>query len=74
MGESMIKGYLAFKDIKVLVDGGGGNGTVLAKIVVAHPHLHGINSKLPGIVAQAPQIPVPALICVNNRLLKNINR
>lgn len=66
MGESLIKGYPALKDIKILVDGGGGNGTVLAKIVAAHPHLHGINSNLPGIVAQAPQISGPALICVNN--------
>lgn len=46
--------------------------TVLERSVAAHPPLHGINL-VPGIVNQALQFPGPALICVNNRLLKKID-
>jgi O-methyltransferase domain/Dimerisation domain len=39
-----------------IVDVGGADGTVLAAILAAHPHLRGVLFDLPHIVADAPQI------------------
>ncbi|GLJ19597.1 hypothetical protein SUGI_0354640 [Cryptomeria japonica] len=49
--------YDGFKEVKTLVDVGGGKGTALAHIVKAYPHIHGINFDLPHVVQTAPSIP-----------------
>lgn len=39
-----------------LVDVGGGHGAAIARIVEAHPHIHGINFDLPRVIETAPLI------------------
>lgn len=46
-----------FKQVKRLVDVGGGVGTTVAKIVKHYPHIQGLNFDLPHVVAHAPQYP-----------------
>ncbi|GLJ19604.1 hypothetical protein SUGI_0354710 [Cryptomeria japonica] len=53
----ILSGYDGFKDVKILVDVGGGKGTALAHIVKAYPHIHGINFDLPHVVQTAPSVP-----------------
>ncbi|TVU25395.1 hypothetical protein EJB05_27890, partial [Eragrostis curvula] len=48
--------YSGFKDISVLVDVGGGNGTTLQIIKGQHKNLRCINYDLPHVVAQAAHI------------------
>ncbi|GLJ19609.1 hypothetical protein SUGI_0354840 [Cryptomeria japonica] len=55
--EQIVSCYDGFKDVKTLVDVGGGKGTALAHIVKAYPHIHGINFDLPHVVQTAPSIP-----------------
>ncbi|GLJ19605.1 hypothetical protein SUGI_0354740 [Cryptomeria japonica] len=38
----ILSDYDGFKDVKILVDVGGGKGTALAHIVKAYPHIHGL--------------------------------
>ncbi|GLJ19607.1 hypothetical protein SUGI_0354760 [Cryptomeria japonica] len=69
---SLTLGYDDFKEVKTLVDMGGGKGTVLAHIVKAYlhihetafahiakayPHIHEINFDLPHVVQTAPSVP-----------------
>ncbi|KAH9544742.1 hypothetical protein CY35_12G011200 [Sphagnum magellanicum] len=49
--------YEGFKDIKTLVDVGGGTGKTLETIISSYPHIHGINYDLPHVIADAPTIP-----------------
>lgn len=49
--------YDGFKDVKCLVDVGGGVGGALALIVAANPHIRGINLDQPQVVSTAPEIP-----------------
>ncbi|KAG0579616.1 hypothetical protein KC19_4G110200 [Ceratodon purpureus] len=49
--------YEGFRDVKCLVDVGGGVGGALAQIVSAHPHIRGRNFDLPHVISTAPQIP-----------------
>jgi hypothetical protein len=55
--EQILSCYDGFKDVKALVDVGGGKGTALEHIVKAYPHIHGINFDLPHVVHTAPSIP-----------------
>lgn len=48
--------YGGFKDIKCLVDVGGGMGGALALLVDVHPHIRGINFDLPHVIDNAPVI------------------
>eukprot|EP01018_Ginkgo_biloba_P002468 Gb_23395 [translate_table: standard] len=49
--------YQGFKDVKTVVDVGGGVGMALADIIGVYPHIHGINFDLPHVVANAPDLP-----------------
>jgi hypothetical protein len=40
-----------FKDVRVLVDVGGGLGTTLTAVLERYPHIHGINFDLPHVIA-----------------------
>jgi hypothetical protein len=53
----LVTKYEGFKDIKTLVDVGGGSGKALETIISSHPHIHGINYDLPRVIANAPIIP-----------------
>ncbi|KAH9317543.1 hypothetical protein KI387_019312 [Taxus chinensis] len=53
----IVNHYQGFKDLKSLVDVGGGNGTALREILKVYPHIRGINFDLPHVVAAAPEIP-----------------
>ncbi|GLJ19596.1 hypothetical protein SUGI_0354620 [Cryptomeria japonica] len=55
--EQILSCYDGFKDLKTLVDVGGGKGTALAHILKAYPHIHGINFDLPHVVQTTPSIP-----------------
>ena len=47
---------LPLDDTRTIVDVGGADGTVLAAILAAHPHLRGVLFDLPHVVTDAPQI------------------
>eukprot|EP01018_Ginkgo_biloba_P019604 Gb_25044 [translate_table: standard] len=53
---STLKIYDGFKDVKTVVDVGGGVGTAILIIVKYHTHL-GINFILPYVIATTPVIP-----------------
>jgi caffeic acid 3-O-methyltransferase len=55
--EVLARRYEGFRDVKCLVDVGGGVGRGLGEIVRAHPHIAGKNIDLPHVIAAAPQIP-----------------
>ncbi|KAI3897773.1 hypothetical protein MKW92_042100 [Papaver armeniacum] len=46
-----------FNGIGLLVDVGGGTGSMIAGIVKANPHIKGVNFDLPHVVATAPEHP-----------------
>jgi len=46
--------YEGFKDIKRLVDVGGGLGVNIHLITSKYPHIHGINFDLPHVIQHAP--------------------
>ncbi|CAK9189402.1 unnamed protein product [Sphagnum troendelagicum] len=52
-----VRKYEGFKDIKTLVDVGGGIGRAVETIISSYPHIHGINYDLPHVIADAPTIP-----------------
>jgi len=47
---------LPLDGINTIVDVGGGGGTVLATILAAHPHMHGVLFDLPHVITDAPHI------------------
>jgi caffeic acid 3-O-methyltransferase len=53
----LVREYEGFKDIKTLVDVGGGIGKTLETIISSYPHIHGINYDLPHVITDAPTIP-----------------
>ncbi|XP_041027855.1 (S)-scoulerine 9-O-methyltransferase-like [Juglans microcarpa x Juglans regia] len=55
--EGVFKLYGGFKDLKELMDVGGGIGTTLAKITSTYPHVRGLNFDLPHVIAAAPKLP-----------------
>ncbi|KAK9936820.1 hypothetical protein M0R45_013643 [Rubus argutus] len=46
--------YRGFEEVKELMDVGGGDGAMIAKIVSVYPHIHGVNFNLPSVIAKAP--------------------
>ncbi|XP_040999446.1 (S)-scoulerine 9-O-methyltransferase-like isoform X2 [Juglans microcarpa x Juglans regia] len=55
--EDVFKLYGGFKDLKELMDVGGGIGTTLAKITSTYPHVRGLNFDLPHVIDAAPKLP-----------------
>ncbi|CAM6080133.1 unnamed protein product [Sphagnum tenellum] len=53
----LVREYEGFKDVKTLVDVGGGTGKTLETIISSYPHIHGINYDLPHVITDAPTIP-----------------
>lgn len=51
---AILEKYEGFKDVRVLVDVGGGLGTTLGAITERYPHIHGINFDLPHVIASCP--------------------
>lgn len=47
--------YQGFKTVRKLMDVGGGEGTILARILARYPHVQGVNFDLPEVVATAPR-------------------
>ena len=47
----ILEKYEGFKDVRVLVDVGGGLGSTLGAITERYPHIHGINFDLPHVIA-----------------------
>ncbi|CAA7049070.1 unnamed protein product [Microthlaspi erraticum] len=52
--EKVLEAYDGFKDVKTLVDVGGGLGNTLRLITSKYPQTMGINFDLPPVVARAP--------------------
>ena len=48
---TILEKYEGFKDVRVLVDVGGGLGSTLGAITEQYPHIHGINFDLPRVIA-----------------------
>ncbi|ESQ43115.1 hypothetical protein EUTSA_v10014001mg [Eutrema salsugineum] len=55
--EKVLKIYEGFKDVKTLVDVGGGLGNTLGLITSKYPHIMGINFDLAPVLAHAPPYP-----------------
>ncbi|KAL0886862.1 hypothetical protein Bca101_010845 [Brassica carinata] len=55
--EKFLELYEGFKDVKTLVDVGGGLGNTLGLITSKYPHIMGINFDLAPVVARAPLYP-----------------
>ncbi|CAE6238978.1 unnamed protein product [Arabidopsis arenosa] len=55
--EMVLEAYDGFKDVKTLVDVGGGLGSTLSLITSKYPHILGINFDLPPVIARAPLYP-----------------
>ncbi|XP_002971518.2 anthranilate N-methyltransferase [Selaginella moellendorffii] len=53
----VLEHYDGFKDVKKLVDVGGGLGMCMGKIVEKYPHIEGVNFDLPHTVSSAPAFP-----------------
>ncbi|KAK9145868.1 hypothetical protein Sjap_005771 [Stephania japonica] len=49
--------YKGFEGLKVLVDVGGGDGSILNKIISNYPSVKGINFDLPQVIEKAPSYP-----------------
>ena len=47
---TILEKYEGFKDVRVLVDVGGGLGSTLGAITERYPHIHGINFDLPRVI------------------------
>ncbi|KAK9267292.1 hypothetical protein L1049_009715 [Liquidambar formosana] len=79
--DKVLKVYGGFKEVKELLDIGGGIGTALRKIVSVHPHIHALNFDLPHVIADAPKYPYVEHVAgdmfellpnAQNILLKNV--
>ncbi|KFK27033.1 hypothetical protein AALP_AA8G325300 [Arabis alpina] len=55
--EKVLEVYEGFKDVKTLVDVGGGLGNTLGFITSKYPHIMGINFDLAPVLARAPPYP-----------------
>ncbi|CAA7042465.1 unnamed protein product [Microthlaspi erraticum] len=55
--EKVLNVYEGFKDVKTLVDVGGGLGHILSLITSKYPHIKGINFDLPSVLTAAPPYP-----------------
>ncbi|KAK9138125.1 hypothetical protein Sjap_008719 [Stephania japonica] len=52
----VLDNYKGFDNLKVVVDLGGGIGTVLKMLISQYPNIRGINIDLPHVIARAPPI------------------
>lgn len=52
--ENVFEVYRGFEEVKELMDVGGGDGAMIAKIVSMYPHIHGVNFNLPSVIAKSP--------------------
>ncbi|XP_039684522.1 caffeic acid 3-O-methyltransferase [Medicago truncatula] len=55
--KKVLESYNGFKDIKRLVDVGGGLGVNINLVTSKHPHIQGINFDLPHVIQHAPSYP-----------------
>ncbi|GLJ59175.1 hypothetical protein SUGI_1496510 [Cryptomeria japonica] len=55
--KSVLQSYDGFKDVKVLVDVGGGIGRNCSMIKAAYPHISAVNFDMPYVIAKAPKLP-----------------
>lgn len=55
--EEMLKTYKGFEGLNSLVDVGGGNGSILHRIVSKYPAIKAINFDLPQIIENSPSYP-----------------
>jgi caffeic acid 3-O-methyltransferase / acetylserotonin O-methyltransferase len=53
----VLESYKGFKDIRRLVDVGGGLGVNINLVTSKHPHIQGINFDLPHVIQHAPSYP-----------------
>ncbi|KAM2879556.1 hypothetical protein FF1_015036 [Malus domestica] len=64
--------YTGFEGLRTLVDVGGGDDTILNRIIPKHPAIKGINYDLPSVVKKSPSHPVCfALLTYRGVLLQN---
>jgi caffeic acid 3-O-methyltransferase len=56
--KKVLESYKGFKDIKRLVDVGGGLGVNINLITTKYPQIEGINFDLPHLIQRAPSYPV----------------
>ncbi|CAN6718383.1 unnamed protein product [Malus baccata var. baccata] len=64
--------YMGFEGLRTLVDVGGGDGTILNRIIPKHPAIKGINYDLPSVIKKSPSHPVRfALLTYRGVLLQN---
>ena len=59
---AILEEYEGFKDVRVLVDVGGGLGSTLCAITERYPHIHGINFDLPHVIASC--VPRQGVYCI----------
>lgn len=62
--------YDGFKDVKTLVDLGGGHGEVITQIIALYPHIHAINFDLPHVIATAPTL--PGITHISGNMFENV--
>nr|TKS14352.1 eugenol O-methyltransferase family protein [Populus alba] len=55
--ENMLEAYTGFKNLKQLVEIGGGMGHTIKAIISKYPHIKGINFDLPHVIDHAPPCP-----------------
>jgi caffeic acid 3-O-methyltransferase len=55
--KKVLESYKGFKDIKRLVDVGGGLGVNINLITTKYPQIKGINFDLPHVIQRAPSYP-----------------
>ncbi|KAH9290337.1 hypothetical protein KI387_034454, partial [Taxus chinensis] len=55
--KSVLKNYDGFKDVKVLVDVGGGTGLNCSMIKAVYPHISAINFDMSFVIAKAANMP-----------------
>ncbi|KAK6285881.1 hypothetical protein POUND7_012060 [Theobroma cacao] len=55
--KKMLKTFKGFKNVKTLVDVGGGIGVALSLIISMYPSIKGINFDLPHVIQHAPPFP-----------------
>jgi hypothetical protein len=67
---AILEKYEGFKDVRVLVDVGGGLGTALGAITELYPHIHGINFDLPHVIASC--LPLQGVDFVGGDMFKSV--
>jgi len=55
--ENMLEAYTGFKNLKQLVEIGGGMGHTIKAIISKYPQIKGINFDLPHVIEHAPSCP-----------------